>query len=379
MSKKTSLLASCFLPLVALAIMCAVVVGLFVLGVPGQAEKLFGPPSPQLSSLQRYRLSAQLLLQKELLLKPADPSGGAQQFEISLDEPTSAVIQRLAEDGFVRDAGAFRSFLVYAGLDTSLQAGKHEISPAMTPVEIARAMQDVTPGDVTFSILPGWRLEEIAAGLPFAGLEIDENEFMDAASRLPAGWPLAAELPQVNSLEGLLFPGSYEVPRQSTAEDLVQVALARYAEELTGELRNGFATQGLTIYQATVLASIVQREAIVADEMPVIASVFLNRLAEGAKLDSDPTVQYALGDVPGRGGWWVNPLTAHDLQIDSPYNTYLYAGLPPGPIGSPGEEALRAVAFPAQTPYLYFRARCDGSGRHTFAETYEQHLKNACP
>ena len=166
---------------------------------------------------------------------------------------------------------------------------------------------------------------------------------------------------------------------ESTAEDLVRVALDRYAQEITGELRSGFATQDLSIYQATILASIVQREAVVADEMPVIASVFLNRLTAGAKLDSDPTVQYALGNVPGRGGWWVNPLSTRDLQLDSPYNTYLYAGLPPGPIGSPGEEALRAVAFPAQTPYYYFRARCDGSGRHTFAETYEQHLKNACP
>jgi UPF0755 protein len=240
-------------------------------------------------------------------------------------------------------------------------------------------MQDVTPGDVTFSILPGWRLEEIAAALPYAGLEVGTDEFLAATSQLPDSWPLAAELPQVSSLEGLLFPGAYEVPRQATVEELLRLALDRYAQELTGELRSGFATQGLSIYQATILASIVQREAVVADEMPVITSVFLNRLAAGMKLDSDPTVQYAVGNVPGRGGWWVVPLSARDLQVDSSYNTYLYSGLPPGPIGSPGADALRAVAFPAQTPYYYFRARCDGTGRHAFAETYEQHLNNACP
>lgn len=379
MSKRTSLLTSCFLPLVALAILCAVAVGLFVMSVPGQAEELFGPPNPSLGSFQRYRLSTQLLLQKDSLLRPADPFGEPRSFEIGLGEPTSSVIQHLAEDGFVRDAGAFRNYLVYAGLDTSLQAGQHEISAAMNAVEIARSMQDVTPGDVVFSILPGWRLEEIAAALTYTGLELDPAEFLEAAKALPADWPLATELPQVSSLEGLLFPAAYEVPRQTTVEELVRIPLDRYAQELTGEVRNGFAMQSLSIYQATILASIVQREAIVADEMPSIASVFLNRLAAGARLDSDPTVQYALGNIPGRGGWWANPLSTKDLQVDSPYNTYLYAGLPPGPIGSPGEAALRAVAFPAQTPYFYFRALCDGSGRHAFAETYEQHLNNACP
>jgi UPF0755 protein len=97
------------------------------------------------------------------------------------------------------------------------------------------------------------------------------------------------------------------------------------------------------------------------------------------KLDSDPTVQYALGYNTAAATWWTNPLSASDLQFDSPYNTYLYPGLPPGPICNPGLSALNAVAYPAQTPYYYFRAACDGSGRHAFAQTYEEHLRNACP
>jgi UPF0755 protein len=131
--------------------------------------------------------------------------------------------------------------------------------------------------------------------------------------------------------------------------------------------------------QAVTLASIVQREAVIQDEMPMIASVFLNRLAVNMKLDSDPTVQYALGYQNGRGGWWTNPLSLADLQIDSPYNTYIYTGLPPGPIANPSLEALQYVAQPAQTPYFYFRAACDGSGRHNFAITFNEHLNNACP
>jgi UPF0755 protein len=97
------------------------------------------------------------------------------------------------------------------------------------------------------------------------------------------------------------------------------------------------------------------------------------------KLDSDPTVQYALGYNPDKKTWWTNPLSLQDLQIDSPYNTYLYMGLPPGPIANPSLTALQAVAFPAQTPYYYFRSACDGSGKHTFAETFEEHLQNECP
>jgi UPF0755 protein len=111
--------------------------------------------------------------------------------------------------------------------------------------------------------------------------------------------------------------------------------------------------------------------------MDTIASVFYNRMAAGMKLDSDPTVQYALGFNDRKNTWWTNPLTSTD--VDSPYNTYLYPGLPPGPIDNPGLEALQAVANPQSTPYYYFRAACDGSGRHNFARTYQEHLKNACP
>jgi UPF0755 protein len=100
---------------------------------------------------------------------------------------------------------------------------------------------------------------------------------------------------------------------------------------------------------------------------------------DGIKLDSDPTVQYAVGYDPTQQTWWVNPLSAADLQTDSPFNTYLYSGLPPGPICNPPLSAIQAVAFPAQTPYYFFRARCDGSGRHLFARTYDEHLSNACP
>jgi UPF0755 protein len=155
--------------------------------------------------------------------------------------------------------------------------------------------------------------------------------------------------------------------------------LMNFEAQVNPELRSGFATQGLDLCQAVTLASIIQREAILDEEMPLIASVFYNRLNSGAVLASDPTVQYALGFNQKQGTWWTNPLSLNDLQVDSPYNTYIYPDLPPGPISNPGLSALRAVANPAQTPYYYFRAACDGSGRHLFAETYDEHLTNECP
>jgi UPF0755 protein len=185
--------------------------------------------------------------------------------------------------------------------------------------------------------------------------------------------------PHLSNLQGFLMPGQYQIKRGISAHDLAGLFVKRFDEMVTPELRDAYANQKLDLAQAVTLASMVQREAMVTDEQPIIASVFYNRLANGMKLDSDPTVQYALGYDEGKQTWWKNPLTQSDLQIDSRYNTYIYPELPPGPIANAGISALRAVAYPAQTGYFYFRAKCDGSGRHAFSTTYEEHLQNACP
>ena len=154
--------------------------------------------------------------------------------------------------------------------------------------------------------------------------------------------------------------------------------LEGFARRVDAETRQAFDQRGLSLLSAVTLASIVEREAALAEERPLIASVFLNRLAMGMKLQADPTVQHAMGLQPD-GSWWKSPLTATDLGTDSPYNTYVYAGLPPAPIANPGLASLRAVAFPAATPYYYFRTACDSTGAHLFAETFEEHLHNGCP
>jgi len=153
--------------------------------------------------------------------------------------------------------------------------------------------------------------------------------------------------------------------------------LNRFEHKVTPDMRKAYTSHGLTTYQAVTLASIIQREAVLDAEKPLIASVFLNRIKLGMLLQTDPTVQYSLGYNP-EWGWWKSPLSLSDLQINSTYNTYIINGLPPTPISNPDEVSLKAVAFPEESTYLYFRAACDGSGEHVFSETIEEHTMNGC-
>ena len=250
-------------------------------------------------------------------------------------------------------------------MDTQIQAGTYTIDKAKAPFLIAQELLDPSPTNATLVILSGWRLEEIAASLPTSGLTFPPEDFI--------------ALVQKENAEGFLLPGTYELPRATTAEALLVTLRTTFDAAITNELKDGFDQHGLSLQEAVILASIVEREAVVTDEMPLIASVFLNRLVSNISLDADPTVQYAVGFNESQNTWWTNPISAADLQYNSPYNTYLYPGLPPGPICNPSTNALRAVAFPAQTPYYYFRATCDDSGLHFFAETFQEHVNNACP
>jgi UPF0755 protein len=184
------------------------------------------------------------------------------------------------------------------------------------------------------------------------------------------------DLPPGASLEGFLFPDTYFFRPGATASDAINRMLANFDAKLPADYRASAAAHGLNVYQAITVASLVEREAVVDDERPLIASVIFNRLVVGQPLEIDATVQYAIGAPEN---WWP-PLSGLDFRaIASPYNTYYAAGLPAGPIANPGLNSILAVAHPADTPYLYYRALCDGSGRHAFATTYEEHLANECP
>jgi UPF0755 protein len=380
MRKSRSLLPIIFI----LLLLAAVFIGVFLaanyaINLPANAAALYGEPSPLLSPWQELKLSAQLVWNQELLTQPAKSYPNEHDFTISIGESPDAIIQRLVAGGLIRDAEIMRTYLIYKGYDTRIQAGDFKLNTSMSAVEIAEELLDATPDKATFIVLPGWRLEEIAASLPTTGFNISPEEFLAFATNPPATFTFTDGLPNGTALEGFFLPGSYEFPREADVFEIVTFMAIQYDTAVTAEMRDGFAAHGLSLRQAVTLASIVEREAVDESEQPVIASVFHNRLQAGMKLEADPTVQYALGYDQASENWWKSPLFLADLEVDSPYNTYLYAGLPPGPIANPTLSALQAVASPENTPYYFFRAACDGSGRHIFAETFEQHQANTCP
>lgn len=373
-NQKSKILIRLIIILFFLSILACLFVTFFY--VPSQATWIYGSSSPALSIPQRIQYSALLLWYDGQLTNPLDPNGSEQSFTVEPGESVNSIASRLEIVGLIRNAAAFRAYLIYSGWDTTIQAGEYKLSAAMSAIEIARELQDATPEEVTFVILPGWRMEEIAAALPTSGLTITPEEFLTVAR---ASHPDFDFLSGATTTEGFLYPDSYIVPRGVTADAFVTGLLRNFALHLTPELTNEWQRAGLTTYQAVTLASLVEREAVKDEEKPLIASVYLNRYKINMKLDADPSVQYALGHSILNQSWWTSPLSLIDLQVNSPYNTYIHTGLPPTPIANPSMEALRAVAFPTPSNYLYFRAKCDGSGFHDFSETFDEHLQNGCP
>lgn len=375
MSRKRFLL---LLVLIAIIFLCGMSVLAAFAVIPQQAEDVFGPSAPSLGVVQRFTLSYNLLNHSDTLLAPAETPSREVPFKIESGDSADTIIRGLAEAGLITDPEGFREYLIYSGIDTRLKPGHFLLNTGMTHIEIATAIEGFNATEAAITILSGWRLEEVAAAIPTSGLALGEEAFLRASQEAPRGFAFAGELPAQITHEGFLFPGTYTFPRQATVEQVLNVFLASFAANVTPDIRAGFAQQGLSLYEAVTLASIVERETVVDGEQATIASVYFNRLRVGMMLQADPTVQYALGYDPA-WGWWKSPLALADLNVESFYNTYLYNALPPGPIASPGLESLRAVAFPEQTAYYFFRAACDGSGRHVFSVSYEEHQGNACP
>ncbi|MFH1184563.1 MAG: endolytic transglycosylase MltG [Chloroflexota bacterium] len=360
-----------------LAMLClGMLLTLSVVGIPALAARSFGPPAAGLTWPQVVQYSARLLWADGLLSRPLDPGAPEKEFEILPGETVASVCDRLEREALVINGSMMRDYLIYTGQDTSLQAGRYRLSAAMSIADLAGRLQDATPTEVDFVVLPGWRIEEIAATLPTSGLSIAPAEFVAAAASPRGGFEF---LTGAGTTEGFLYPDSYVLPRTTSTEELLEKLIRNFALHLSIELQEGFAAQGLSAHEAVILASIVQREAVQAEEAPLIASVYLNRLHGAMRLDADPTVQYALGFSAAQQTWWTNPLSLDDLKVASPYNTYLVNGLPPAPIANPGAGALQAIAVPAAAPFFYFSARCDGSGYHVFAESFQEHLGNLCP
>jgi UPF0755 protein len=300
---------------------------------------------------------------------------------VEAGDTAASIAERLESAGIIESASSFRLLARITGAERALAAGEYEFQPGTSVLDaVTRIRKGLTSARIV-AVPEGLRLEEIAALLERRGI-VSASDFLAtaAAYRGPNDGEVLELLDSRTpglSLEGYIFPATYSFSRRATPHEIVEAMVKALDERLTPDLRVEARQRGLTLHEVLTLASIVEREVLVPDERRTIASVFLNRLQLGMPLQADPTVQYAASLVPGsvdRFGYWKRELTVQDLEFDSPYNTYTRPGLPPGPIASPGMESILAVIRPAETPYLYFVARPDGS--HAFSTTFEEHEQN---
>ena len=345
------------------------------------ARALIEDGDPALGAAERFYLRAYLSARVEDLVQPVGSGVGPATFVIRPGETANEVAANLKAAGLIDDTDLFLNYLRFYGLDSQLEAGTFRIEPQLTVADLAVRLTQAYAEELELRFLEGWRLEEMAAYLSVtAPAAIDEGEFLAIVQRQQpfnlGAYDFLGSHPPGATLEGYLFPDTYRVPLEADAADLVDLMLLTFGRRVSPEMRDAYRSNGLTLHEAVTLASIVERETPLPEERPLVAAVFYNRLRAGMQLQADPTVQYAVGYHAPTESWWKSPLSEADLNVDSPYNTYQVAGLPPGPIANPGLEALEAVARPAVTNALYFVADCNREGAHLFSESYEEHLLN---
>jgi UPF0755 protein len=277
---------------------------------------------------------------------------------------TAAVVRHLQAAGIVRDQYIPLIYMKLVRYKDSVKAGVYEFSKPMSAAEV---LEKLIRGDVVLkSVTIREGLDRFAIGRIFAAEGFGRAEEWD---KLTGDAESVRDVaPEAKSLEGYLFPDTYKFNPGTPAKTIVQAMIDNFRKHFSAEMN--YITTGLTLHQTVTLASIVETEAKLPQERPLVASVYFNRINRRMLLGADPTVIYAL-KLAKR---WDGNIHKADLQIDSPYNTYRFPGLPPGPIANPGLASLRAAAAPAQSQFLYFVAKHDGS--HAFSSTIDEHNRN---
>lgn len=347
-----------------------------------------------LNPIRAIQLRITLAQREDDLNTPAGTSDEYRRFVVNGGDSAYTIASNLLAQQLIADADLFVDYVQYHRLDSQLEAGTFYLRDRQTIPEIARALTDASAATVPFRALAGWRIEEIAEVVESNPLlEFGGAEFLAVVGR---GAPIPSEFKSRNgipdemsngqppSLEGFLYPGTYQLRPGITPEELRDEMLSAFSAAIDDSFYVQAQQQGLTMYEVVTLASIVQREAVVAEEAPRIAAVYLNRLRLPMRLDADPTVQYAIGNTRDPNEWWP-PLTQNDYYAtaglaNQSYSTYLNEGLPPGPINSPTLASIRAVLEAPQTDEFYFRLGCDDR-THVFFRLDQQndHASFTCP
>lgn len=302
-------------------------------------------------------------------------------FVIESGDTPIRVGSRLVAEGLIIDDDLFIDYMLLEELESDLQIGTYFLSPSLTIPQVVAKVTDRSQSAIVLTVLPGTRIEEFIGLIDSMGrFSFSGQEFfnlIDDGALIAPEFAARYGIPTGASLEGFLYPDTYILPPDVSAAELRQEMLDRFTQNIDEQLVQDAFDAGFTIRDLVIIASIIEREALWEDEFGMISSVYNNRLDISMKLDADPTVQYALNGTRGNT-WWPNITLGDYTSVISPYNTYLNFGLPPGPISNASIEAIRAALFPEESSYLYFRVRCDGSGYHQFAETYNEHLANGC-
>ncbi len=282
--------------------------------------------------------------------------------EIQRGQSFDAVMKTLEEIGAVDDRLKWKVIARYTGHDQTIRFGEYRISPGMSPMDILDRFSSGTVILHRVTIPEGFTLTQIAHRLDAAGL-CDKNRFLDLATdpHFASRLGIPAE-----TLEGYLFPDTYFFEKNPSEEAVIQAMVARFNQAFTDNWKARASALGYSVHEIVTLASIIEKETGLEEERATIAGVFHNRLNRNMRLESDPTVIYGLEDFDGR-------IRTRHLRANTPYNTYVHRGLPPGPIASPGFAALHAALYPEETDYLFFVAKSERA--HHFSKTYEEHRR----
>lgn len=325
-------------------------------------------------------------------LSRTTPEDVGQRVEVTVDEDETddQLADKLASAGLIRSKMLFTNQMRFTGVVP--EPGTYNLRKGMTVQQIISRISGEAPeeevaegGDeiavgagesIEITIPEGWRVEQVAqAFADESGMEDGYDAFMEATADVDRSrYDFLADLPEDASLEGYLFPDTYNFVADDPGYNIA-LMLDNFEAKYTPDMLARTEAMGIDVSTVLTLASLVEREAKLPAERPTIADVYIKRWTEGWNLEADPTVQYVVGEPGEASSWWPN-LDGDQLFVESPYNTYQNSGLPPGPICNPGLGSIQAVLFPEETPYYFFVATGDESGSHAFAETKEEHDAN---
>lgn len=309
---------------------------------------------------------------------PYKANGKATVFNIDSGSSVKQISTKLEQEGLIKDAFYFDVYIWQKKYETRLQAGEYSLSAAMSIPEIVETLigGKIINKELTFQIIEGWNIKEVSEYIAKSNLPDKEN--LIALINTPVEkWPdelkqksFLAQIPAGGSIEGYLFPDTYRIFNDATAEDILNKIFMNFDNKLDSKLLDEIKRQGKTLYNIITMASIVEKEVPLEEDRPIVAGILYKRMRVGMRLEVDATINYVINKN-------TTQLSYKDLALDSPYNTYKNDGLPPGPISNPSLSAIKAAIYPQESPYLFYLHPQNTANKKTiFSKTYDEHLRN---